>query len=88
MTVRDLHENISSTGVRIIGGDFAVKRLKRKIRVSGQNALTELKIQFELAAPKDPFSARTERLSSTEVQKFSFPFSDDKNCKFWFFGNL
>ena len=97
MTVRDLHENISSTGVRIIGGDFAVKKLKREIRVLGQNALTELKIQFEQAAPQDPSQdqailAGTEQSSTTEdtatatdaVQKFVFPFSDDKNCKLLF----
>ena len=94
MTVRDLHENTSSTGVRIIGGDFAVKKLKREIRVLGQNALTELKIQFEQATPQDPpqeqaIFAGNEQSSTTESKLMAFkslfsPFLTTKTVNYCF----
>ena len=74
----DLHENRSNAGVRILGGDFEVKKLKREIRIFGQNALTELRIRFEQIAPEN--GAQEDPQVADQEQKFVFPFSDDKNC--------
>ena len=57
--------------ILLCGADFAVKKLRREIRVFGKNALTELKIKFEQAAPRDPpqeqaISAGTEQPLTTE----------------------
>ena len=76
----DLHENRSNAGVRILGGDFEVKKLKREIRIFGQNALTELRIRFEQTAPENGPQEGPE--VSDQEQKFVFPFSDDKNCEY------
>ena len=75
----DLHENRSNAGVRILGGDFEVKKLKREIRIFGQNAHTELKICFEQIIPEDGMQQGAQVVD--QLQKFVFPFSDDKNCK-------
>jgi hypothetical protein len=75
----DLHENRSNSGVRILGGYFEVKKLKREIRIFGQNAHTELKIQFEQIIPEN--GRREGPPVADQPQKFVFPFSDDKNCK-------
>ena len=82
----DLHENNSSTGVRILGGDFERKSLKRQIRVIGKNALTDLNIRFEQTRPEDASeqAGATANTVTEQLQKFVFPFSDDKNCKLIF----
>jgi hypothetical protein len=110
----DLHENISGTGLGILGGDFERKSLKTQIKIFGENrvALTELNIRFEQTRPEEATqpglqisheSLRdlTERgggafvhnprsqssftiVNGVHIQKFVFPFSDDKNCKLSF----
>lgn len=80
----DLHENKSSTGVRILGGDFEIKSLKRQIRVFDKNALTDLKICFEQTRPQEAAVQATANTVTEHAQKFVFPFSDDKNCKLSF----
>ena len=79
----DLHENRSSAGVRISGGDFEIKSLKRQIRVFDKNALTDLKICFEQTRPQEATLQATATANTVpeQAQKFVFPFSDDKNCK-------
>ena len=73
----DLHENISGTGLGILGGDFERKSLKTQIKIFGENrvALTELNIRFEQTLCE--FCANN---VTDQIQKFVFPFSDDKNC--------
>ena len=80
----DLHENRSNAGVRILGGDFEVKKLKREIRIFGQKALTDLKIKFEQICPREitqSSESATRNTVTDQIQKFVFPFSDDKNRK-------
>jgi len=81
----DLHENKSNAGVRILGGDFEVKKLKREIRIFGQKALTDLKIKFEQIRPREitdqSSESATRNTVTDQIQKFVFPFSEDKNRK-------
>ena len=87
----DLHENRSNAGVRILGGDFEVKKLKREIQIFGQKAITNLKIKFEQIRPREITQSSEQATRNTvtdQIQKFVFPFSDDKNRKFRNYGNL
>jgi len=85
----DLHEDRSNAGVRIIGGDFEVKKLKREIRIFGQNALTDLNIKFEQTRPQEQLEqpldqgTRNTVTVTDQIQKFVFPFSDDKNLTYF-----
>jgi hypothetical protein len=83
---QDLHANIPSTGVRVLGGDFERKSLKRQIRIFGKNALTALYIRFEQTRPEEATeqAAATANTDTEQIQKFVFPFSDDKNSKLSF----
>jgi hypothetical protein len=84
LKMADLHNNRSRTGFRILGGDFEIKSLKRQIRIFGKYALTDLKICFEQTRPQKATEqpAATANTVTEKIQKFVFPFSDDKNCKF------
>ena len=81
----DLHANHGGTAIRILGGDFAVKSLKRQIRIFDQNALTNLRIKFEYNGetnPNEGASVPAQGGYTEQKQKFVFPFSDDKTRKF------
>ncbi|CAG5109620.1 Oidioi.mRNA.OKI2018_I69.chr2.g4139.t1.cds [Oikopleura dioica] len=76
----NLHYEFANTGVRILGGRFEIRKLKREIRLFGENAHTFLDIIFE-KVPDNVFGPDPN--GEDQQQKFVFPFSDEKSLTFF-----
>ena len=77
----DLHAPHANTGVRIEGGNFKIDKLKREIRIFGENAHTFLEIQFIKEHQQQVYdSSGPDPNGEDQQQQFIFPFSADKSC--------
>ena len=75
----DIHAPTGHTGVRIQGGNFEIDKLKREIRLFGENAHTFLEIEFHHSPEPERDPSGPDPNGENQQQQFIFPFSDEKS---------